>query len=206
MNKVITIGREFGSGGKYIGEEIAKRLNYQFYDKELLQRVAKEKNIDVKLLEKVDEKQKDSFWYTFAMASYPLIDSVNSLTDLPNSVQYFIEQTQVIEEIAKKEDCVIIGRCSNIILKDKPNVLNIFIYSSDMNFKVQRKKKYSNLDEKMIQKMIKKTDKERAAYYNYYTNEKWGDRRGYDLMIDTSKLGVEKAIDLIVKYIQNLDV
>ena len=206
MNKIITIGREFGSGGKYIGEEIAKRLNYQFYDKELLQRVAKEKNIDVQLLEKVDERQKESFWYTFAMASYPLIDSVNSLTELPKSVEYFVQQTQIIEEIAEKENCVIIGRCSNIILKDKPNVLNVFVYSSDMNFKIQRKKKYSDLDEKMIEKMIKKTDKERAAYYNYYTNEKWGDRSGYDIMIDTSKFGVDKAIDLIVQYVQNLSV
>lgn len=202
MNTVITIGREFGSGGKYIGEKLAKRLQYQFYDKELVKRVAEESKIDINLLEKNDEKQKESFWYSFAMATFPMTDSVNSLTIIPNSERYFMEQAKVIEEIAEKENCVIIGRCANIILKNKPNVVNIFVYSSNQNFKIQRKKKYGQISEKEIEKTMKKIDKERATYYNYYTNEKWGDKTGYDLMIDTAKIGVEGAIILIEEYIK----
>ena len=199
-NQVITIGREFGSGGKYIGEEVAKRLNIKFYDKELLERVAKEENIYESILEKNDEKNVKSFWYTMTMASFSSTGSVNTFSDLPFNEQIFLKQAKVIQDIAKKENCVIIGRCSNIILKDYPNVKNIFVYSQDMNFKIKRKIEFANLSEKEATRKIIKQDKQRASYYNYFTNEKWGDRSGYDLMIDTSKIGVEKAIDLIVEF------
>lgn len=199
-NQVITIGREFGSGGKYIGEEVAKRLNMKFYDKELLERVAKEENIYESILEKNDEKNVKSFWYTMTMASFSSTGSVNTFSDLPLNEQIFLKQTKVIQNIAKKENCVIIGRCSNIILKDYPNVKNIFVYSSDMNFKIKRKVEFANLSEREASRKMIKRDKQRASYYNYFTNEKWGDRSGYDLMIDTSKIGVENAINLIVEF------
>ena len=120
---VITIGREYGSGGKYIGERLAKELNLKFYDKEILERLSKEENIDLKLLENTDESNKNSFWYTLAMSSMSYSDSVNSLTDLPMNDKYFIQVSRLIEKIAKEDNCVIIGRCSNIILKDNPNVI-----------------------------------------------------------------------------------
>lgn len=199
-NVVITIGREFGSGGKYIGEEVAKRLNIKFYDKELLERVSKEENIYQSILEKNDEKNAKGFWYTMTMASFSNTDSVNSFSDLPFNEQVFLKQLRVIQNIAKKESCVIVGRCSNIILKDYPNVKNVFVYASDMNFKINRKVEFANLSEKEVTRRIIKIDKQRASYYNYFTNEKWGDRSGYDLMIDTSKLGIENSIKLIVEY------
>lgn len=199
---VITIGREFGSGGKYIGEELAKQLNMKFYDKEILERLSKEENIDIELLKNVDETNKNSFWYTLAMASMSMSDSVNSLTDLPMSDKYFVATSRLIEKIAKEDNCVIIGRCSNIILKDNPNVINIFIYSSNKEFKVKRKEEFAGLDEKKAIKMMQKKDKERAAYYQYYTNEKWGKRTGYDLLIDSSKLGIDGTINLLKQYIK----
>ena len=199
---VITIGREFGSGGKYIAEELSKRLGIKLYDEELLERVSEEKGIDIKLLEQADEKQKNSFWYTLAMSSFSNTDSVNSLTDLPTEDRIFIEEAKVIEELADTESCIIVGRCSNAILKDKYNVVNIFVYSSDFDFKVKRKIKLENIDEKAAIKLIHKTDKDREAYYNYFSNEKWGDRNGYDLSIDTSKLKMEDAIELIEKYVR----
>lgn len=201
-NIVITIGREFGSGGKYIGEELAKRLNIKFYDKELLKVVAEKENIDIKLLEKTDETKKGSFWYAMSMASLSSSDSVNSLSNLPINEQIFLKETKIIQEIAKKESCVIIGRCSNIILKDNPNVKNIFVYASDMDFKIKRKVEFANMNQKEASKAILKKDKERAAYYNYFTNEKWGAKEGYDLLIDTSKIGVENAINLIEEYVK----
>lgn len=200
-NLVITIGREFGSGGKYIGEKLAERLGIKFYDKELLKRVSEENHIDMQLLERADEKQKQSFWYTLAMASFSYTDSVNTLTELPSNEIYFADQAKVMEEIANTESCVIIGRCSNFILRNNPNAIHIFVYASDFNFKVNRKMKYGDLTQKEATHLIHKTDKERAAYYSYYTDEDWGDKKGYDLCIDTSKIGVDKTVDLIIDYI-----
>ncbi len=201
-NMVITIGREFGSGGKYIGEELSKRLQIKFYDKELLNLVAEKENVDIKLLERTDESNKGNFWYTMAMASFSSTDSVNSFSGLPMNERLFLKETKVIQELAKKESCVIIGRCSNIILKDEPNVKNIFVYASDMDFKIKRKIEFAGMSTKEASKAILKKDKEREAYYNYFTNEKWGAKEGYDLLVDTSKIGVENAIDLIEQYVK----
>lgn len=201
---IITIGREFGSGGKYIGERLAQELNMKLYDEELISRVSKERNIDINLLNENDEKHKQSFWYTLAMASMATYDSVNSLTELPSDDKYFIEQSRVIEEIADEGNSIIIGRCSNIVLKDRKNVVNIFIYSSDEKFKINRKMEFAGLDEKKALKLMHKKDKERAAYYNYYTNKKWGARDSYDLLIDSSKLGIEKTVELIKDYVKYL--
>lgn len=199
---VITIGREFGSGGKYIGEKLAKELNFKLYDKEILNKVSEESGIDLNILNEVDEKQEESFWYSFAMSLYSSADRIDSLTEVPSNEKIFIEQAKIIEELSEKENCIIIGRCSNIILKDKPNVLNVFVYSSDLDFKVKRKMKYSDLDDELeILRTIERIDKERETYYNYFTKGKWGDRTGYDLMIDTSKIGVDNSVELIKAYL-----
>ena len=163
---IITIGREFGSGGKYIGKRLAEELNMKLYDAELIQRVSKERNIDINLLNENDEKHKKSFWYTLAMASMSMYDSVNSLTELPDDDKYFIEQAKVIEEIADEDNSIIIGRCSNVILKDRKNVVNIFVYSSDEKFKIARKMEFAGLDEKKALKLMHKKDKERAVKEN----------------------------------------
>lgn len=201
---VITIGREFGSGGKYIGEKLAEELGMQLYDKEILNKVSEESGIDLKVLEEVDEKQEQSFWYTFARSMYSSADSILMMDEIPSNEKLFIEQAKVIEELSEKENCIIIGRCSNLILKNKPDVLNVFVYSSDMDFKIDRKMKYDNFsDRSEALKAIQKIDSERATYYNYFSkNIKWGDREGYDLMIDTSKYGVDAAIEIIKEYIK----
>ena len=186
---VITIGREFGSGGKYIGEKLAEELGMQLYDKEILNKVSEESGIDLKVLEEVDEKQEQSFWYTFARSMYSSADSILMMDEIPSNEKLFIEQAKVIEELSEKENCIIIGRCSNLILKNRPDVLNVFVYSSDIDFKINRKMKYDNFSDKNeALKAIQRIDNERAAYYNYFSPTiKWGDKEGYDLMIDTSK-------------------
>lgn len=200
---VITICREFGSGGKYIGEKLAQELNMKLYDKEILSKVSDESGIDLNILEQVDEKQEQSFWYTFATSLYETAESIDPMNQkLPSNERLFIKQTRVIEDIADKEDCIIIGRCSNIILKNKPNVFNIFVYSSNLEFKIQRKIKYSDIkDRNEVEELIHKTDLEREKYYNYFTGKKWGDREDYDLMIDTSKIGVDNTVELIKTYL-----
>lgn len=201
---IITIGREYGSGGKYIGEQLAKRLQMSFYDKEIIQRLSKEKNINEKLLESMDEKHKNSFWYTLAMSAMSFEDSVNSLTDLPTEDKYFIETSKIIEEIAQENNSIIIGRCANVILRDKPDTLHIFLYASDVNFKINRKVEFAGMSEQKAKKAIEKIDKQRASYYAYYTEEKWGAKEGYDVLIDTAKLGVEETIDLIENIVKKL--
>lgn len=199
---VITIGREYGSGGKYIGERLAEELNLKLYDKELLNKVAEESGMDIDVLEQMDEKQEESFWYTFAMSLYQQ-DSLDTLSEIPSNEKIFIEQAKIIEGLAKKEDCIIIGRCSNVILRNKPNVLNIFVYSSELDFKVKRKMQFGDYENELDAiKAIERVDKERETYYNYFTKENWGDRKAYDLMIDTSKIGVDGAVELIKEYLK----
>lgn len=199
---VITIGREFGSGGKYIGEKLAEELGIKLYDKEILTKASEEMGIDLEVLESIDEKQEQSFWYTYAMEMYSSQESIENMTEVPSNEKLFIEQAKIIEELAQKEDCIIIGRCSNIILKNKPNVLNIFVYAKDVNFKINRKMKYGNFkDVYEVEQMIKTTDEERAKYYNYYTGKEWGNKDDFDLLIDTSKIGVDNTVKLIKDYI-----
>lgn len=201
---VITICREFGSGGKYIGEKLSQELNFKLYDKEILNKVSDESGIDLNVLEQVDEKQEQSFWYTFATSLYDSVDSIDPLNQqIPSNEKLFIEQSRVIENLADKEDCIIIGRCSNVILKNKQNVVNIFVYSSNLEFKIQRKLKYSEIKNRNeVEELIHKTDTEREKYYNYFTGKKWGDKEDYDLMIDTSKIGVDNTVELIKTYLK----
>lgn len=198
---VISIGREFGSGGKYIGQELAKRLNIKCYDNELLTKVSKDYNIDIETLEKADEKQKSSFWYGFA-TNYVFSDT-NNVLPISADDNLFLKQAKIIEDLYNnKESSIIVGRCSDYILKDKLNVIKLFIYSSDMDYKINRKIKYENLSKVDAEKKIKKTDKQRAEYYKHFTTQTWGDRSNYDLCVDTSKIGVEKTIDILETYIR----
>lgn len=198
---IISIGREFGSGGKYIGQELAKRLDVKCYDNELLARVSENYDIDIKTLEKVDEKQKSSFWYGFA-TNYAFSNN-NEVSPISADDNLFLKQAKVIEDLYNSEESsIIVGRCSDYILKGKKNVIKLFIYSSDMNFKIDRKIKYENLNSTIAEKKIKQIDKQRAEYYKHFTTQTWGDRNNYDLCIDTSKLGIDATIDIIENYIR----
>ncbi len=197
---VISIGREFGSGGKYIGECLAKRLNIKCYDNEILAKTASKYNIDINTLKAADEKEKNSFWYGFATNYY--FSDKGGANPISKIDALFLKQAKVIEDIANKENCIIIGRCSDFILKNN-NLIKIFIYSSDINFKVNRKKEFENISLKEALKKIEKTDKERANYYKHFTSQEWGDKENYDISIDSSVLGVERTIDILEKYINS---
>lgn len=190
---VISIGREFGSGGKYIGQELAKRFNIKCYDKELVEKVSEEYKIDIETLESLDEKQKSSFWYSFA------ISAIGSKNGLSAEDDLFLKQAKVIEELASVEDCVIIGRCSDYIVSD---AIKVFIYSSNEKFKIERKKEFAGLTEHEAIKKMNEIDKKRSEYYKKFTDKVWGDKSNYDLCIDSSVLGVEKTISLIEQYIK----
>ena len=198
---VITIGREFGSGGKYIGQELAKRFNINCYDNELITKVANDFNIDIELLKSVDEKQKSSFWYGFA-SNYVFEDE--KLLPISPEDSLFLKQCNTIENLYATESCIIVGRCADFILKNKPNVIRIFVYASDAQFKIDRKVELENCTEKEALEKLKAIDKQRADYYKHFTSQNWGDKENYDLCLDTSKVGVEQSIDVIEKYVKDL--
>ena len=200
-NFVVTIGREFGSGGREIGEALAEKLGFTFYSERLAVKASEATGIDEEFFRKVDEKQKKSFWYMFAMSNLISDDLDTALGLLPTNEKLFIEQAKVIEDLAEKENCVIVGRCSNYILKENPNTLHVFIYA-DMYSKIRRIMEKQNMKETQAKKHILKIEKERKTYYNYYTENHWGDKADYDICLDSSSLKKDEIVDILYSIIQ----
>lgn len=195
---IINIGREFGSCGHEIGREVAERLGIEFYDKELLDRASKESGISKEIFQIIEERQTNSFLYNIAMGAFAGRLSAEGTVSL--SDRLFMVQYDIIKKIASEGSCVIVGRCSDYILKDEENNIKIFIYA-DFEERIKTVMVREGLDEKKAKDLIIKTDKKRGAYYNYYTNQKWGGREFYDLLINSAALGKEGSVDLILKYI-----
>ena len=192
MSFVITIGREYGSGGRYIAQELAKRLNIKFYDNDLLLEVAKESGYSPEFVKENDEK-KEVFWNGFI--SNGMMDPINIYSPSQNvSLATF----DAIKKLADTESCVIVGRCSSYVLKERENVLNVFITASMQN-KVSRAVTYYGLDEKTAEKVINKENKNRAKYFNFYTDDEWGKASSYDLCL-SSDIGIEEVVDVIIEY------
>lgn len=201
MNKhtIITIGRQYGSGGREIGQKLAEKLNIKCYDNELLSIAAKESGLCQEVFEAHDEKPTNSFLYSLVMDTYHPYGT-GGMIDVPLSQKIFLAQFEAIKSIAKKESCVFVGRCADYALQDDFNVTSVFI-SSDMDSKINRICKRNNVTASKAQEMIIKTDKKRASYYNYYTNKKWGVCSSYDLCINSGKVGIDKAVDIIIDYL-----
>lgn len=198
---VITIGRQFGSGGRSIGEKMAKKLNIAFYDKELISIAAKESGMDPEVFEGVDEKAANSLLYSLSMGMYSFGSGFSAMGDLPVNDKLYLLQHKIIKEIAEKENCVIVGRCADYVLRDNPNCVNIFVYA-DMAFRKEQSIKKHGIDSAHAEHIITKTDKNRANYYSFYSGQKWGMAENYDLCIDSSKLDEDKIVELIAEYIQ----
>lgn len=192
-NVVITIGREYGSGGKYIGKEVSKKLNINFFDKELLHKTYEKNNFNYTKLEQYDEIKRNSI-----LKAIDLLNSSNNESAFEDDkCQILVSET--IKDLAQTCSCVILGRNSNNILKDKNNVINIFIYSNNLDFKVKRKMELENLSYQEALSKLKKIDKQRKKYYEYVNrNHIWGDKSEYDFCLDSSILGIDGTVDLIV--------
>ena len=198
-NTVITIGREFGSGGHDIGMKLAEKLGIKCYDKELLELAAKQSGLCEELFASQDEKPTNSFLYSLVMDTYSLGYS-NSYVDMPINHKVFLAQFDAIKKLAEKESCVIVGRCADYALEDNPNAVSVFI-KADIKERIERVKKLYNITDAKASDMIQKTDKRRASYYNYYSSKKWGEAKSYDLCLDSGELGEDGAIELICNYI-----
>ena len=195
---VITIGREFGSGGHEIGMKLAERLGIKCYDKELLELAAKESGLCEDLFASQDEKPTNSFLYSLVMDTYSL-GYTSSYMDMPINHKVFLAQFETIKKIAEKESCVIVGRCADYALAENPNCINVFIHA-DKEFRTKRVAAELQVNESKAKDAIQKKDKQRASYYNYYTSKKWGDSRSYHLTLDSSALGIDKCVEMILQY------
>ena len=203
-NHIYTIGREFGSGGKDIGTALAKRLNIKCYDKELLDEASTESGFCAEIFENHDEKPTSSFLYSLVMDTYSFGGySSAPFLDMPLNHKVFLAQFDTIKKIAEKESCVIVGRCADYALADNPNCINIFIHA-DMDYRSQKIAKKMKMTPNKARDLIHKNDKRRASYYNYYTSKKWGDSRGYDLTLDSGRIGVEGCVDIILAFRESL--
>lgn len=198
---IITIGRQFGSGGREVGEKLAAELGIKCYDSELLDRAAKDSGICQELLENHDERPTSSFLYSLVMDTYSMGYSSPAFSDMPLNHKVFLAQFNAIKEIAKEGPCIMVGRCADYALADLPNLVSVFIHAS-MDKRIQRIARIYDLSNAKAKDRINKKDKSRASYYNYYTNKKWGDPDSYQLSVDTGVLGTEGAMKVILEYIR----
>ena len=197
----ITIGRQYGSAGLEIGKKLAEELGVNLYDKEMLKRAAKESGLCEELFETHDEKPTNSFLYSLVMDTYSLGYSSSSYADMPINHKVFLAQFDAIKKIADEGPCVMVGRCADYALEERKNVINVFIYA-DMDQRVRRIAQKYDLTDAKAKDIIIKTDKKRASYYNYYTNKEWGDAKGYDLCLNSGKLGVYGTVKAILEYLK----
>lgn len=204
-NKIYTIGREFGSMGKLVGEKLAERLGIKCYDKELLQKAAKESGFCEEIFENHDEKPTNSFLYSLVMDTYSAGNySSAPFLDMPLNHKVFLAQFDAIKKIAENESCVIVGRCADYALANNPDCINIFVHA-ELEDRVKLVSKRMDLTENKARDLVLKNDKKRASYYNYYTCKKWGDSRSYDLTLNTSKLTVDQCVDMIIAFRNAMD-
>ena len=195
MKTIITIGRQYGSGGREVGRKLADYYGIPFYDKELLKIAAKESGICEEMFESFDEKPTTSFLYSLVMDPYALGYNAASF-DMPLNQKVFLASFDAIKKVADEGPCIIVGRCADYALRKYENCLNVFIHAP-MEFKKDRIHEEYRIPMDKIEETAVKMDKQRSGYYNYYTSRKWGDLKNYNLSIDTGIFGVDGAVDII---------
>lgn len=199
---VITVARQYGSGGREIGLRLGELLGIKAYDKELITMAAQKSGMSEQVLSQVDEKATSSLLYTLAMGSSYLSGTAHNL-NIPLNDKLFITQSEIIRENAEKESGVFVGRCADYVLRNAENRLSIFIYAP-VDFKVKRiVERHEGVNEKEAKELSKKVDKRRVNYYNYYTGKKWGAPENYQILIDSSVLGVEGTAQVLASIIKS---
>ena len=196
---VITVGRQYGSGGREIGTALANRLGIAYYDDELLKKAAQESGLCEELFHSFDERPK-SFLYSIALDPYSFsMNHVNAKGSIEQQV--YLATYNTIKELADQGPCALIGRCADYALKDRDDVINLFI-TAPLENRIERVARRNNITPEQAKESIRKTDKNRASYYNYYSSKEWGDAKSYDLCIDSSLLGIEGTVDLLEELVR----
>ena len=189
---IISIGREYGANGHYIADRLAEKYNIPVYDRHMIEYIAKEKNLDLNNLKKYDEKMKNILFSR----------TVNGHSSSPEDAIAQMQFDFLREKAAAGESFVVVGRCANSVLKDNPNLISIFI-TGHMDVKAKRISELFNVTIKEAEAMIIKNNKKRKQYHNHYSKEKWGDSRYYELTVNTSKIGAQKAFEIVDAYVQS---
>ena len=201
---LITIARQFGSGGREIGERVAKILGIPLIDKELIKDAAASGELSEEIIKSSDESAANSLLYTLAMGSNVLGTTIHFGYKMPINDKLFILQSEAIKNYAANCSCVIIGRCADYVLRDEPSLFRIFIYG-DLDHRQERvKERHPELKSSQVIDVINKTDKRRASYYNFYTGNKWGKYDNYDMAINSSTFGIEETAELIAASVKKL--
>ena len=196
---VFTIGRQFGSGGRQVGKSLAEKLGIPFYDKELIAISAQDSGLSEALFTNADEKATSSIFYSLVMGNYPMASGALGITEMPLNDQLFLIQSKTIKRLAGEGPCVIVGRCADYILRDVDHVVNIFIHA-DLESRKERAVRVYEIPENKAEDACLKADKQRANFYNYYSDRKWGMCRTYDLSLDSGKLGIDGCVEQIIAY------
>ncbi len=197
MNKIITIGREFGSGGRELGRRLARELNFDYYDKEILSEISKHTSLSEEYVQQVVENQPRQLFPITVGRSFMYVDT----QPLQQASNVFRAQQEIIREMAERSDCVIVGRCADYILRDlKP--FRIFVYA-DMQSRIERCRSRApegeNMSDKEYRQQIVSMDKSRARYYDFYTDMKWGDKLNYELCINTTNQDIPALAGFVAK-------
>lgn len=200
MNNVIAIGREFGSGGREIGKKLSEKYNIPFYDKELLEEASKHSGICEDLFVKHDENCTHSFLYSLVTGSYPMTPDGRINPEMPLNHRIFLAQFETIKKLSS-QPCVIVGRCADYILQDLDNLISVFV-TGELPEKKRRIAERYDIEKQKLEDFIRKTDKRRANYYEYYTDKKWGMAANFDLTVNSSLLGIDGSVELISDYIE----
>lgn len=201
--KIITITRQYGSGGHDIGKLLAQKLDIPFYDKELISLAAKESGVSPEVFAQADEKRTNSLLYSLSTGLYTYGNGYSAMGDLPMNDRLYILQHKIIKEKAEKETFVVVGRCADYILKEYDNVVRVFVYA-DIDARTRRAVERLDIEPSRARQAVAKADKNRANYYSFYSGQKWGAPENYDLCINSTKLSAEQAADLVIDYIKIL--
>ena len=201
MNTIITISRQHDSAGLQIGRELAKELNIPCYDKELLERAAKDSGLCKEIFEANEKKPTSSFLYSLVMDTYSYGYSSGVLSDMPLNQKVFLAQFDTIKQLAKEGPCVFIGRCADYALEDNPNCLSVFVHA-DLKKRIRRVAAINSISDAKAKDIIQKMDKSRASYYNYYTCKKWGDMESYHVCLDSGIFGIDGTVNLLKVMIE----
>ncbi|CRZ35516.1 cytidylate kinase [Herbinix hemicellulosilytica] len=201
IKNIITISRQYGSGGREIGEKLAKKFGVPFYDREIITRAAKESGFSEAFFENAEKKATNSLLYTIAMGMNAYGNQDIGFINLSLDDQIYLAQSDVIRKIAGEGPCVIVGRCANYILKDRREAVHVFIWA-DLAYRKERAINLYGMPKEKAEDNILKIDKQRANYYNYYTGEKWGRTENYHISVRSDYVGIDNAVEIIADYIK----
>lgn len=196
---IITIGREYGSGGHEIGKLLAERLGMPYYDKEILTLAARESGICEKLFENHDEKTSPSYLFSLVAGS-EMLSPASSVGELPLNHRIFMAQFDAITRVATQGPCVVVGRCANYVLRDQPRMASVFMYGN-LNDRIHRIMQVENLPFDQAKERVHKMDKQRQSYYNFFAEGNWGHRSNYHIMLNTSGVTPSAVVDSIIAYL-----